>query len=210
LLKDFFNNFAKTNPKFIKFVEFIEKQIPKKKIQNVEFISDGKVLLSTNTTELFNNDINVKSLPFLLLNIDFLIYTETKNNEQERTITYKKIIEPEQYESCDKTIFNCEPTNYTFLLTEIIIGEDKIMANLKNDDCNFFVKDNKFSKKFIKYYLNNFNLEKIEDYTIQFLDQDVKEVKIKNNMSILLDKNNYMVVEDLFSDSDLVKETSVK
>ena len=165
-------------------------------------MSDGKIISSVNSIELFNTDKNINSLTSLFLNVDFLIYTETNTISQDRQITYKKIIDPEQYMSGDKSIFHCEPTDYTFLLTEIIIGENKIMINLKDEHCNYFVKGNKFNSKFVKYYLSKCNLEKIENYIIQFLDQNVNEVKIQGNKTILLDKDKYTIVEDLLPNKD--------
>jgi len=197
-LKKFYINFAESNPQIVKF---IENKFPKKQIKNVDFVSNGKVISSVNSTELFNNDISKQ----LLLDIDFLIYTEINTDNQDIPFTYKKIISPEQYKSCGKTIFHCEPTNYAFLLMEIIIGNDKIMIKLKDDHYNYFVEGNKFDSKFVKYYLNKYNLEKIEDYTIQFLDQNVNEVQIKGDKTILFEKDMYTILpksEPCCSNSD--------
>ena len=186
-LKKIYINFVKSNPQI---VNFIENKFPKKQTKNVDFVSNGKVIASVNSNELFNND----KLQPLLLDIDFLIYTEVSTDNQDVPTTYKKIISYDQYKYCGKTIFHCEPTNYAFLLMEIIIGNDKIMIKLKDDHYNYFVEGNKFDSKFVKYYLNKYNLEKIEDYTIQFLDQNVHEVQIKCDKTILFEKDMYTIL----------------
>ena len=48
-----------------------------------------------------------------------------------------------------------------------IIGENKIMINLKDEHCNYFVTGNKFNSKFVKYYLSKCNLEKIQEFIKQ-------------------------------------------
>ena len=184
-----YTNFANSNPKIVKF---IEDKLPKNTLQNIDFVSDGKVVSSVNSTVLCNNR---RILEPLVLDIDFLIYTEINTENPDRPITYKKIIDKEQYASGDDTIFHCEPTDYTFLLTEIIIGDEKIMANLKDEKNNFFVKGNKFDSKFVKYYLNEYNVENVDNYTIQFLDQNVKEQTV-NNSYILLEKDEYRIIQN--------------
>lgn len=185
-----YTNFANSNPKIVKF---IEDKLPKNTLQNIDFVSDGKVVSSVNSTVLCNNR---RILEPLVLDIDFLIYTEINTENPDRPITYKKIIDKEQYASSDDTIFHCEPTDYTFLLTEIIIGDEKIMANLKDEKNNFFVKGNKFDSKFVKYYLNEYNVENVDNYTIQFLDQNVKEQTVNNNSYILLEKDEYRIIQN--------------
>jgi hypothetical protein len=184
-----YTNFANSNPKIVKF---IEDKLPRNTLQNVDFVLDGKVVSSVNSMVLCNNSI----MQPLCLDIDFLIYTEINTDNLDIPITYKKIIDKEQYASSDETIFRCEPTDYTFLLTEIIIGDDKIMANLKEPKNNYFVKGNKFDSKFVKYYLNKYNIENIDNYIIQFLDQNVNEQKVNSNKYILLEKDKYTIIQN--------------
>ena len=188
-----YTKFAKSNPKIVKF---IEDKLPRNTLQNVDFVLDGKVVSSVNSMVLYSNRTILEPL---VLDIDFLIYTEINTDNPDSPITYKKIIDKEVYASADKTIFYCEPTDYTFLLTEIIIGDDKIMANLKDPKNNYFVKGNKFDSKFVKYYLNKYNIvnvDNVDNYTIHFLDQNVNEQKVNSNKYIFLEKDKYTIIQN--------------
>ena len=98
-----YDNFAKSNPNIVKF---IENQFPKKIIQNVEFVLDGKVICRVNSMELCNSSSDTKLQPLFLLSMDFLIYTEINTDNPERPITYKKIINTRKCTLYDKTFCN--------------------------------------------------------------------------------------------------------
>jgi hypothetical protein len=134
---------------------------------------------------------------------DFIIYTDTSNNQ-----VYTKII---QYNSLlnlqDKTNFEYVKTTYTFLMVEFIVGDKIYNVELQTNKYNFYIKDNILDKKFFLYYLQHIHPDKIkfEDTDIQMdeiilkiIDHNVSVVNIDftkdSNQCIRLNETDYQII----------------
>jgi len=186
--------------------DFLENYFPKKLVNDVDFIVDGKIVYSTTKTKLLNakisemNDNPSRDIP---VNFQLIIYTELNlNKDAERPIMYKKILTSVPTEESQ---FKCEPALYKFVLTEILMDDKKIMTTFTNDKHNYFVVGNKINVDFIKYYLNKYHkndlskndicINDVEKFDINILDQDVnvKHAIFSNNKTLVINKDNYEI-----------------
>lgn len=192
-----YRNTLQSNPKI---QEYFEKIFPKKIVDDVEFIVDHSVIYSTTKNTLLNGNINVDTYREKPFNFNIILYTEIHNESEENPIAYKKIITTFPFEE-DK--FQCEPTGYKFLLTEILIGDKIIKVNFVDNNHNYFVVGNKFNKEFINYYLHKHYPKELKDlsfndlqhFQIRVLDQNVTEATFTNKRLLVLNKENYEVEE---------------
>jgi len=190
-----YKNVLESNPDIQEVIEFIGNNIFPKKINNdVEFVEGTRTIYST-TKNILLEGINDECID-MPTDFEFIDYTETHNESNETTIMYKKIIREYPF---NESHFQCEPTDYKFLLTEIIVGDKIINVNFTDNNHNYFVVGNKFTTNFIKYYLNkyyltelkNISLNDLQDFELRVLDQDVKEETFTNKKILILNKENY-------------------
>jgi hypothetical protein len=143
------------------------------------------------------NIINKNQINCLMaLNYDFILYSKYENG-----LIHKRIIYSDNLDIDNEKLFVCEPSEIKFILSEIILENKKINIDFKINNNNFYVCDNIFSSKFIVYFLNKYysdeikNLpsDKILNYQVEILDQNVnKEVfDFKNNIQI--NKTDYTI-----------------
>ena len=180
--------------------EFFKTYSQKKITNDIEFVVDDKIMFSTSKTHIFNNAHDVSN-PF---QCSLIIYTEINESESEneKQITYKKIFNTMPREESELT---CEPVNYKFILTEILIGDKKILIKLSEDEQNYFVVGNVLNSEFIKFYLNTHYHEELKkndisfteltDYTVNILDQEVKPVVFDKKNVLILYKDTYEIKE---------------
>jgi hypothetical protein len=153
----------------------------------IEVIFQGKLINIIN-----KNQINC----LMALNYDFILYSKYENG-----LIHKRIIYSDNLDIDNEKLFVCEPSEIKFILSEIILENKKINIDFKINNNNFYVCDNIFSSKFIVYFLNkyysdeikNLHLDKILNYQVEILDQNVnKEVfDFKNNIQI--NKTDYTI-----------------
>jgi len=153
----------------------------------IEVIFQGKLINIIN-----KNQINC----LMALNYDFILYSKYENG-----LIHKRIIYSDNLDIDNEKLFVCEPSEIKFILSEIILENKKINIDFKINNNNFYVCDNIFSSKFIVYFLNKYysdeikNLpsDKILNYQVEILDQNVnKEVfDFKNNIQI--NKTDYTI-----------------
>ena len=193
----FYKNTLQSNPKI---KECIETIFPKKIVDDVEFIVDHDVVYSTTKNTLLNGNINVDTYREKPFNFNIILYTEIHNETEEKPITYKKIITEFPFEENN---FQCKPTDYKFLLAEIIIGNKIIKVHFTDNNHNYFVVGNKFNREFINYYLNkhypkelkDISFSDLQEFQIRVLDQNVKEETFTNKRLLVLNKENYEINE---------------
>jgi hypothetical protein len=165
----------------IKPFAFFNKNINSENI--IEVILEGKVI-----TKICKNNID----ELLKLNYDFILYSDTFKN-----LTHKRIIYPDNLHISNKindSLFVCEPSEIKFILSEIILEDKKINIDFKINNQNYYVCDNIFTSKFIVYFLNEYyseeikdlSLDKIMNYKVKILDQNVNEESFdfKNKIKI--------------------------
>jgi hypothetical protein len=89
----------------------------------------------------------------------------------------------------------CEPTDYTFVLVEVIVDSVTYKVDLKNDDVNFYVVGNLLNDMYINYLLYNIHgLENVTKYSVKILDQNVTSVDFDETKSLKFNKTDYILV----------------
>jgi hypothetical protein len=164
---------------------FFSKQ---KNDNNIEVVFEGKIINKINKTNINN---------LLSTNYDFILYSEIKNN-----LTYKRIIYPDNLKPDNETLFKCEPSEIKFMLTEIILGDKTVNIDFKINNNSYYVCDNIFNLNFIMYFLNKYHSEAIKDiinsnkmlnYTIDILDQNVNKITVDFKNNIKINKIDYCI-----------------
>lgn len=174
----FFAKHIKTNPFYLKVVETIKTKINDTKQNGLDF-------LFIVNNKCYNVPVD---LP------DFIITSDLSTNP-----IAKRIIYGGNYKY---PIF--EESNIKFMLIEFQVGEKSYKIDLKTDKYNYYMIDNKFTKDFFVFYINEYLLTKYEQhetnkdekYTLKIIDHDVNKIEIDftdKKESILLEKNGYQL-----------------
>ena len=88
-----------------------------------------------------------------------------------------------------------------FLLIELKIGENIYKIDLKTENFNYYLVDNKFTKDFFIFYIRihlnkNYELNDNDKYSLKILDHNVNNIEIEftnKNECIVLEKSAYKV-----------------
>lgn len=144
------------------------------------------------------NKVNKNNIDKLLnVNYDFILYSQTLGD-----LTHKRIIyAADNLNINDEKLFVCEPSEIKFIMTEIILEDKKINIDFKINNQNYYVCDNIFTSKFIIYFLNEYysqeikgiSLDKLLNYEVMFLDENVCQKRVDLKDSIKIDKNGYTI-----------------
>jgi hypothetical protein len=183
----FFTTYIESNPIYLKIINAIQSKINKttKKSLEVLFIKDN-----------FHYNIPI-DLP------DFIITSNLSTTPVAKRITSEENYQNVVFEEC----------NIKFMLVEFQIGEKLYKIDLKTDKYNYYMIDNKFTKDFFIFYINEYLLTKYEQhevnkyekYILKIIDNDVNKVEIvftDKNESILLEKNGYKLTITNHKDSE--------
>lgn len=172
------NNFIETTPTLLQIKNNI-KQFLKPSIPIMhEFIKDGKSI------NIFNGIENA---------YDFRIvsWMDEKNNYINKKLVY--------YKDSDTSYLSLE-SDIKFMLIEIKIGENNMpyKIDLKTDNFNYYLVENKFDKQFFIYYLKKYleitEINYDEKISLKIIDHDVNTFEMDftdKNESIVLKKNGY-------------------
>jgi hypothetical protein len=82
-----------------------------------------------------------------------------------------------------------------------ILEDKKFTIDFKINNHNYYVCDNKFTSKFIIYFLNEYysqeikgvSLDKLQNYEVSFLDHNVSQKSFDTKCNIKIDKNGYTI-----------------
>lgn len=99
---------------------------------------------------------------------------------------------------------NFEQSNIKFILIEFKVGENNpYKIDLKTNNINYCIVDNKFNKKFFIFYINqhlandNVQVNENEKCSIKIIDQDINTLELDftdKDESIVLGKDSYQVL----------------
>ena len=189
---------SQTKAKAINFIDS-NKYLSKIKNEINQFLSiyKNKIMIELvysngEIKEINNSDIHSCN-PYDKL-LDFYIYNYINNVN----CINKRIV----YNQNELDRINIEESDIKFILIELKIGQDNIYKiELNNNDYNFYLVGNKFSKSFFRYYLQNIlkiNKEYLENskFSVKIIDNDVNIVEFdftEKNETILLEKNSYKI-----------------
>jgi len=159
--------------------------------------------------ELFYRN-NIKSLQ--INNINEYI-TFINNNTSVLVLEADEVLKLEEFPECDFLIFRdgqnnclfsyeleedsleCEVTDYTFMLVEVVVETEKYKLDLKTDDYNFYVVGNVFNQTIVSYLLKKFyDLDDVKQYHVKILDNNVESVEFDEKKSLILKKDTYAIV----------------
>ncbi len=171
-------NFIEISPTLLQIKnninQFLKPSIP---IMH-EFIKDGKPINIFNGIE---NDYDFRIVSWM----------DEKNNYINKKIVY--------YKDFDMSSLSVA-SDIKFILIELKIGENNIpyKIDLKTDNFNYYLVENKFNKQFFIYYLKNYlKIEEInydEKISLKIIDHDVNTFELDftdKNEIIVLKKNGY-------------------
>lgn len=90
-------------------------------------------------------------------------------------------------------LLDMQPLSYKPLLCEIILDDEIIKIEFKNNDkgYNFLVVDNYLDSKFMSYFmLNYYNISNINDYVLKILNDSVENIIFDNTNVLKFDIND--------------------
>ena len=178
-------DYVKSTPLLINFINNI---IGKPKIQNkYEIIKHNCSIIDWNENHILtcNESIHIMAN----YNYDFIIYSDNSescvNNiildslPRDNKVTYEK-------------------ANYKFVMIEIIYNDVHISLNLKTEENNFFIVNNKLDTKFISYFLKKYhNITDFNstNYIVKIIDHNVNMVEFSNTQFLLINKDKYSILD---------------
>lgn len=159
--------------------------------------------------ELFYRN-NIKSLPINNTN-EYITFID--NNTSVLVLEADEVLSLEEFPGCDFLIFQdaenncsfsyeleegsleCEVTDYTFMLVEVVVGSDTYKLDMKSDDYNYYVVGNVFGKIIVCYLLKKFyDLDDVNQYRVKILDHNVESVEFDEQKFLVLKKDAYEIV----------------
>ena len=115
-----------------------------------------------------------------------------------------KLVYPANDNNNNNNQTTCEETLFRFFLLEFCIDNTKYKINLKTEQFNYFLVDNRLTKQFFMFYLQHHlhihlkpeTLDQSAKCCVKLVDHNVDTIDIdftEKNKSILLLKNSYTV-----------------
>lgn len=182
---------------------------------NLDFVLDCKIIYSTsmrrlcsenekddtNDNDTIDNDTidndtndndtiiqdNSLGLNFIPNVFDFIVYSYKDKSKH----TLKKIIQ----HFPTSTDADCERSNVRFILIEFVSGKTSITLQFKTEIESYYVVGNVFNTKFIKYFMKTqHNIDLTDDYTLNILDNNVKNITFDKNTTIKINKDSYELI----------------
>jgi hypothetical protein len=154
---------------------------------NAEFIYNENVSRLANINEITKEKISRLNLFF---SYDFIIYSKYNVTSQ----TTDKII---FYKFPNKEDFmNYEVSNIKFILSEVVIGDKLIKIDFKSDSYNYYVVNNVFEQRFLKYFVKKYYFDEIKD--IENMEEKLDSMSLKiidhNASTETFDKENILKI----------------
>lgn len=174
-------NFIESNPTLSKIKNELNAIMKhdKRSFRMTEFIKNGERLSIEEATVC-----------------DFALFSWLGDNNK---CVNKKII----YDVNDETMCISECSDIKFMLVEMRIRENNIYkVDLKTDDYNFYLVDNKFTRQFFIYYLKEYlQINEIindsDTISLKIIDHQVNSLEVvftDKNESLVLEKNGYHII----------------
>jgi len=120
--------------------------------------------------------------------------TLLKNKKnQDIIILFKHTFNNDNYYILKNSIEDIK-TDYSFLAVEYIDDNKTLDININNDNCFMVVGNTILDYNFVKWYIKNFKNYDIKDnYKIDIVDNQANILTLKNNNSITLNKDSYVI-----------------
>lgn len=179
-LNNYLNTLIESNPKLQaakqKFITYMNQFKKQRESLRIEFVKNGT--LHTDPLE----------------NYDFIMVSKLIDN-----CLQMKILE---HADCLNSELKFEKSNIKFILVEFKVGENAYRIDLSNEEYNYYLVGNIFTRSFFVFYIQHYlNItQTITDNDIcslRIIDHDVNKIDVDftdKNESILLDKSGYNVI----------------
>jgi hypothetical protein len=126
---------------------------------------------------------------------DFVITSDKSIKPFAKRITYGE-------EKCTDLVF--ETSDIKFMLIEFKIDDSSYKIDLKTDNYNYYMVDNKFTKDFFIFFLSehmkiDYKPDCSYKCSLNFIDHNVNSIALDftdKNECIILEKNNYKVINN--------------
>ena len=170
--------------KYIKTEIFNKMEVVQNEICQIK--SNGEIYIKYNAK---NEDIKFEND-----NNSIYIYSDNKGRMEYNCVN-KVILHSQPF------IFNYEVSNIKFILFEVKIGEKSFKIDLKTNKYNFYIVNNIIDKRFLLYFLNDYQFSNLYDYYhneekiyVKIIDHNVnlKEFEISDTQYIKIMKDNYV------------------
>jgi hypothetical protein len=154
---------------------------------DVEFVFDGVSNWVTNK-ELTEQTSFYKNICY-----DFIIYSE-----YDKTLdTTNKII---MYHFPKD--FSYVKSDVRFMLSEILIGDEVLKVDFATNKYNFYVVNNEFDQKFLRYFLNKYYRDKYcydnikeNDIGLNIIDHNVEKAQFDSKNILKIQKTDYIKIQ---------------
>jgi len=154
---------------------------------NIEFVYNENVFRLANINEITNEKLTRLNVSFTY---DFIIYSHYDVSSQ---ITNKIIF----YKFPNKEdLMNHEKSNIKFILSELVIGDKIIKIDFKTDTYNYYLANNVFEQRFLKYFVKKYYFDKIKD--LENIEEKLDSMSLKiidhNASTETFDKENILKI----------------
>jgi hypothetical protein len=158
---------------------------------NVEFIYNGNIIHLANINEIKNEQLTCLNLPF---EYDFMIYSKYDvSSKIDNKIIFYRFPNNEEYDY--------EKSKIKFILSEFIIGDKSIKVDFKSDSYNYYLENNVFEQRFLKYFIKKYYFDEIKDIEnmeasldsmiLKIIDHNASTETFDYKNILKIDKNNY-------------------
>jgi hypothetical protein len=158
---------------------------------NVEFIRNGNIIHLANINEIKNEQLTCLNLPF---EYDFMIYSKYDVSAKiDNKIIFYRFPNNEEYDY--------EKSKIKFILSEFIIGDKSIKVDFKSDTYNYYLENNVFEQRFLKYFIKKYYFDEIKDIEnmeasldsmiLKIIDHNASTETFDYKNILKFDKNNY-------------------
>lgn len=147
----------------------------------------NKIIVSKVLDDITKEDIT----NHLHDNVELMIIKDNNKNDCLKRATSKICVSNKNDENINNDI-----SNIRFIDLSLLHNGNTHKIDLKNDEHNFYVVNNKIDETFLKYYLTNIlqiNLRDNFEYKLQLLDHEVNISLLDNNHSIIIEKDGYKI-----------------
>lgn len=94
-------------------------------------------------------------------------------------------------------LMNHEKSNIKFILSELVLGDKTIKIDFKTDMYNYYLVNNVFEQRFLKYFVKKYYFDEIKDIENieEKLDFMILKIIDHNVSTEIFDKENILKIE---------------
>lgn len=155
---------------------------------NTEFVYKENVFHLANINQVTSEKLT--QLNFLFT-YDFIIYSHYDvSSKITNKIIFYRVPNNEDF-------INYEVSNIKFILSEVVIGDKCIKIDFKTDSYNYYIENNVFEQRFLKYFVKKYYFDEMKDIenVEEKLDSMILKIIDHNASTEIFDKENIVKIE---------------